>query len=68
MFVYFFRARLEKRCCLNLVLSWNILVSPSIMVVESFASYSSLGWHFPSLRVFMTSSQDPLAFRVSVVL
>jgi hypothetical protein len=30
------------RYCLNLVLSQNILLSPS-MVIESFAGYSSLG-------------------------
>jgi hypothetical protein len=50
---------------LNLVLSWNILVSPS-MVIESFAGYSGLGWHFCSLVVCMTSAQDHLAFKVSV--
>jgi hypothetical protein len=31
-----------ERYCVNLVLSWNILVFPS-MVNESFAWYSSLG-------------------------
>jgi hypothetical protein len=41
-----------ERCCVNLVLSWNTLVSPS-MVIESFAGYSSLGWHLP---VFFCSS------------
>jgi hypothetical protein len=29
------------RYCVNLVLSWNTLISPS-MVIESFAGYSSL--------------------------
>jgi hypothetical protein len=58
-----FRAGLE-RYCVNLVLSWNILVSPS-MVIESFAGYSCLGWHLCSLRVCMTSAQDLLAFIVS---
>ena len=48
----------------ELVLSWNTLVSTS-MVIESFAGYSSLGWHLCSLRVFITSVQDLLAFRVS---
>jgi hypothetical protein len=48
----------------NLVLSWNILVSPS-MVTESFAGYSNLSWHLCSLGVCMTSSQDLLAFIVS---
>ena len=50
--------------CLNLGLSWNILVYPSMMI-ESFAGYSSLGWHLCSLRVCMTSAQDLLAFIVS---
>ena len=31
-----------ERYCINLVLSWNTLVSSS-MVIESFAGYSSLG-------------------------
>jgi hypothetical protein len=31
-----------ERYCVNLVLSWNILVSLS-MVIESYAEYSSLG-------------------------
>ena len=51
--------------CLNVVLSWNILVSQS-MVIERFAGYSSLGCHLCSLRVCKTSVQDFLAFRVSV--
>ena len=50
--------------CVNLGLSWNILVSPS-MVTESFAGCSSLGWHLCSLRVCMRSAQDLLAFIVS---
>ena len=49
---------------MNLVLLWNTLVSPS-MVIESFAGYSSLGWHLCSLRVCMASAQDLLAFIVS---
>ena len=53
-----------ERYCVNLVLSWNILVSPS-MVIESFAGYSSLGWHLCSRRFCMTSVQDLLAFIVS---
>jgi hypothetical protein len=52
-----------KSYCLNLVLSWNTLVSLS-MVIESFAEYSRLGTHSYCLRVSMTSAQD-LAFRVS---
>jgi hypothetical protein len=48
----------------NLVLSWNTLFFP-IMVIESFVGYSSLGCHFCSLRVYITSVQDHLAFIVS---
>ena len=46
------------RYCVNLVLSWNILVSPS-EVIESFAGYSSQDWHFCSL---MSPVQDLLTF------
>jgi hypothetical protein len=53
-----------KRYCVNLVLSWNTLVSP-FMVIESSARYSSLGWHLCSLQICMTSSQDLLTFIVS---
>ena len=53
-----------ERYCVNFVLSWNILVSPS-MVVENFAAYSSLGWHLCSLRVCITNALDLLTFRVS---
>ena len=49
---------------MNLVFPWNTLVSPS-MVIESFAGYSSLGWHLCFLRVCMRSAQDLLAFIVS---
>ena len=47
--------------CVNLVLSWNSLVSPS-MVIESLATYSSLGWHLCSLSVYITSVHALLAF------
>ena len=46
---------------MNLGLSWNTLVSPS-MIIESFAGYSSLGWHLCSLRVCITFVQILLAF------
>ena len=59
------RAGFVDRYCVNLVLSWNILFSPS-MIIESFAGYSSLGWHLYSLRVCMTSDQALLTFIVSV--
>ena len=54
-----------ERYCVNLFLSWNTLVSPS-MIIESFAGYSILGWHLCSLRVCITSVQDHLTFIVSV--
>ena len=57
-------AAFVERFCINSVLSWNILVSPS-MVIENFTGYSCLGWHFCSLRVCMTSALDLLAFIVS---
>ena len=53
-----------KSYCVNLVLSWNTLVSPS-MLIESFAGYNSLDWHLCSLRVCISSVQDHLAFIVS---
>ena len=53
-----------ERYCVNLVLSWNILISPS-MVIESFAGCSSLGWNLCSLNVCITSAQALLAFIVS---
>ena len=53
-----------ERYCLNLVLSWNTLVSPS-MAIESFAGYSSLGWHLCSPMVCITSVQDLLGFIIS---
>ena len=59
------RAGLVDRYCLNFVLSWSILVS-SCMLIESFAGYGSMGWHFCFLRVYMTSVQALLAFSVSV--
>jgi hypothetical protein len=50
---------------LNLVLSWNILIFPSIWI-ESFAGYGSLGWHLHFLRVCMTSELALLAFIICV--
>jgi hypothetical protein len=48
----------------NLVLSWNTLVSPS-KVIESLAGYNSLGWHLCSPSVCIISVQALLAFIVS---
>jgi hypothetical protein len=45
----------------NLVLSWNTLVFP-FMVIESLVGYSILGWHLCFLKVSLTSVQDLLAF------
>jgi hypothetical protein len=53
-----------ERYYVNLVLSWNILFSLSLLI-ESFAGYSTLGWPLFNLRVCMTSAQDLLAFRFS---
>ena len=53
-----------ERYCVNLVLSWNTLASPS-MVIESFAEYRSLGWHLCSLRECITSVQDLLTLLIS---
>ena len=50
-----------ERYCVNLDLSWNTLVSPS-MVILCLAGYSSLGWHLCSLRVCIITVQ---AFIVS---
>jgi hypothetical protein len=62
--IFLSRAGFVDQYCLNLVFSWNILVSPS-MVIGCFAGYSTLGWHLCSLRVYMTSAQDILAYIVS---
>ena len=51
-----------ERYCVILLLSWNILVSPCILI-EGIVEYSSLGWQLCSLS--MTSAQDFLAFVVS---
>ena len=53
-----------ERYCVNLVFAWNTLLAPC-MVIESFDGYSSLGLHFCSLRICITSVQDHLAFVVS---
>ena len=53
-----------ERYCANFVLSWNILVFPS-MVIESFAGNRSFGWHLCCFRVCIRSAQDLLALMVS---
>ena len=57
------RTGFVDRYFVNLFLSWNIFISPSL-VIESFAGYSNLGWHLYSLRFCITSSLDLLAFIV----
>ena len=57
-------AEFVERYCVNLVLLWNTLVFPSI-VIESLAGYSSLGLYLCSLSVCITSVQDLLVFIVS---
>jgi hypothetical protein len=59
------RAGLLERYCVNIVLSSNTLVSPS-MVIASFAGYNRLCWHLCSFSVCLTSAQDLLFFIVSV--
>ena len=49
---------------MNLVLSWNTLVFPT-MVIESLAGHGSLGRHLCSVRVCISSVQDLLAFILS---
>ena len=45
------RDALGERYCLHLVFfTWNILVSPSMMI-KKFAGSSILGWHLCSLSV-----------------
>ena len=53
-----------EKYCVNFVLSWNMLVSPS-MVIASFAGLCSMGWHLCSLRICITSVQYLQAFIVS---
>jgi hypothetical protein len=53
-----------ERSCVNLFLPCYILLSPS-MIIESFAGYSSLGWHLWSLMVCITYAQDFLPFLLS---
>jgi hypothetical protein len=52
------KAGFLERYCVNLFLSWNILVSPSMAI-------DSLCYHLCSLRVCIRSDQDLLAFIVS---
>ena len=54
-----------ERYCVNLSLSRNILVSPS-MLIENFPGYSNLDWHFcVLLGSVVTSAQDHVAFIIS---
>ena len=62
--IIFGRAGFMERYCVNFVLSWNTLVSLS-MVIESLDGYSSLGCHLCSVSVCITSVQTLLAFIIS---
>ena len=64
---YTLKGWIRVKILCKLVFSWNTLVSPS-MIIESFAGYSSLGWHLCSLSVCIPSVQDLLAFIVSGVI
>ena len=63
--INFCRAGFVDMFCVNLVLSWNILLSPS-KVIEIFVGYTSLGWNLWSLSNRRTSIQDLRAFRFSM--
>lgn len=64
-FQYLCSAVLLERYCLNMVLSRNSQIFPSV-VIESFVCYSSVVWHMSFLRVCKISVNDFLAFRVFV--
>jgi hypothetical protein len=51
---HFLKTGFVDRYCLNLNLSCNILFSIS-MAIESFAGYSSLGWHLWFFRGYTIS-------------
>ena len=59
--ITFCKAGFVATYCLNLFLSWNILI-----VIDNLAGYSSLGLHPWSLSFCSTSIQDLLAFMVSI--
>lgn len=50
---------------LYLVLSWNILLFP-FMVIEGFAGYSNLGWHLCSVSVYIMCIRYLLALRITI--
>ena len=61
----FCKAGFVATYCLNLFFSWIIVFSP-LVVKASLSGYSSLGLHPWSLSVYNTSTQDLLAFMVSI--
>lgn len=61
----FWRAILVESYYINLVFSWIILVSTS-MVIDNFAGYSSLSCQLCLYKVRMTSVHDLLAFNISL--
>ena len=55
-FFFFFNGFVD-RYCLNMLLSWNILFSP-LMVIESFVGNSSPGLHPCPHGIYSTSTQN----------
>ena len=64
-FQYYLQGWTHGQVLLKSGLSWNILLSPS-MVIESFAGYSNLDCHLWSPSVCITPIQDLLVFVVSI--
>jgi hypothetical protein len=58
-----YRAGFVEQYRVNFILSWNILFSLS-MVINSFAGYNSLAWHFHSQRLYDICPRSP-GFMVS---
>jgi hypothetical protein len=59
------RGGLVEHPFLNLLMLWNILVFPTI-IIESFAVYGRLDWHLSSVIVCKTCAQNLQAFGVYV--
>ena len=53
------------RYCVNVVLSWIIWFSPSV-VIENFAVYSNLGFYPWSFRICKIPAKDILICRISI--
>ena len=62
----FCRTGFVDRYCLNFILSWNILFSPSVLI-ENFPGCNCLDWHLWSIMIYMTSAQVLMALRIFIV-